>query len=141
MKNGKYIILCVDDDPDILEALRLVLEKAGYSCVTAPTAEEGLRAYRQEKPDLVIVDLMMEEVDAGVNLVKEIRAAGSSLPIYMISSVGDAINLNIDISALGLSGVFQKPLQPDILLKTLEERLRVQPIEGERVMPPDHEGD
>ncbi|MCX7935351.1 MAG: response regulator [Planctomycetota bacterium] len=125
MKDGKYVILCVDDDPDILEALRLVLENAGYICVAAATAEEGLRAYHQEKPDVAIVDLMMEEVDAGVNLVKEIRAAGSDLPIYMLSSVGDALNLNTDVSALGLSGVFQKPLQPDVLLKTLAGRLKM----------------
>ena len=63
MKNGKYLILCVDDDNDILEALRLRLEKAGYLTATALSAEEGLKRFKETQPDLIIADLMMEEID------------------------------------------------------------------------------
>ena len=123
MQEGKHVILCVDDDPDILDSLKMVLEGNGYVFTGAANAEEGLRKYKSESPDLVIVDLMMEEVDAGTNLVKELKALGNEKPVYMLSSVGDEMNQNIDTTSLGLSGVFQKPVKPDALLKALSTKL------------------
>ncbi len=123
MRKGKPVILCIDDDDDVLTTLRIVLERNNYVVVDAATAEEGLKKFREQTLDLIIVDLMMEEVDAGTSFVKEIRAAGSQVPIFMLSSVGDQLNLSADYSALGLSGVFQKPVNPDVLLKTLKTKL------------------
>ncbi|MCK7489195.1 MAG: response regulator [Anaerotruncus sp.] len=81
MKDGKHVILCVDDDPDILESLKVVLEANGYAMVDgAARAEEGCERYKAERPDLVIVDLMMEEVDAGAGFVKELKAPGQPRP-------------------------------------------------------------
>jgi CheY-like chemotaxis protein len=124
MKNGKYVILCVDDDQDFIESLRLVIEGGKYTMVSANSAEDGLRAYKSEKPDLVIVDLMMEEVDSGTSFVKEIRALGVTPPVYLLSSVGDNLNLSIDCSTLGLTGVLQKPIKPDLVLSTLKAKLK-----------------
>lgn len=124
MQDGKHVILAIDDDQDVLDALRMVLEANAYQMVEAHSAEDGVRAYKQCKPDLLIVDLMMEEVDAGTTLVKELRVLGNTVPIYMLSSVGDNLNANTDFSALGLSGVFQKPLNPDVLLAVLRAKLK-----------------
>lgn len=126
MRDGKHVILYIDDDPDFLDSMRTVLEANGYIMVEAPTAEEGLRVYRQEKPDLVIVDLMMEEVDAGTRFVKELAVLGNRAPIYMLSSVGNTMNLSADMGELGLAGVFQKPVETDALLKVLRTRLKKQ---------------
>ena len=71
MKDGKYVILCIDDEQDILDALRMVLEKNSYIMAEALSAEEGLKVYKAEKPDFLLVDLMMEEVDAGRNFVRD----------------------------------------------------------------------
>ncbi len=125
MKNGKFVILCVDDDQDLLDALKLVLEKNGYQMVAARSAEEGLRKYTEVCPDLVIVDLMMEEVDAGTALVRDLKAAGNAAPIYMLSSVGDNLHSNIDYSELGLAGVFQKPINNQQLLNVLKNKLKL----------------
>jgi DNA-binding response OmpR family regulator len=124
MQNGKAVILAIDDDQDILDALRMVLEANGYAMLEAHSAEEGLKAYRQARPDLLIVDLMMEEVDAGTSFVRELQALGNAAPIYMLSSVGDNLHANADYSALGLSGIFQKPLNPDTLLAILGAKLK-----------------
>jgi DNA-binding response OmpR family regulator len=124
MQDGKHIILCIDDDPDILESLRVVLEANDYTVVSAPSAEEGLRAFRENPPDLIIVDLMMEEIDAGAHFVKDLRALGNTAPIYMLSSTGDHLHGMIDVSELGLTGVFQKPLNPDVLLALLKTKLK-----------------
>ncbi len=124
MQDGKYVILYVDDDPDFLAAMRVIVEANGYIMAEANTAEEGLKVYRDLQPDLVIVDLMMEEVDAGVNLVKDLRALGTTAPVYMLSSVGDNLDMSIDYSQLGLAGVFQKPIDTDALLKILAAKLK-----------------
>jgi two-component system alkaline phosphatase synthesis response regulator PhoP len=124
MEDGKHVILSIDDDPDILTFLKTVLEAEGYVSKGAASAEEGLRLYKKVEPDLVIVDLMMEEVDAGNRFVKELQALGNTAPIYMLSSVGDDLNLATDYSDLGLAGVFQKPISPERLLSVIRSKLK-----------------
>jgi len=101
----------------------MVLEANGYVCVEAPTAEEGVRVFQETHPDLVVVDLMMEEVDAGTNFVKELKLLGCNVPIYMLSSVGDSLDMTTSYSGLGLAGVLQKPVSPDILVSLLRDKL------------------
>ena len=123
MKNGRHVILCVDDDQDVLTSLRLILEKNGYFMVEACTAEDGVRAYRDSRPDFVIVDLMMESVDAGRNFVKELQLLRNTAPVYMLTSVGDSLAQNVQFSDLGLTGVLQKPVDVNTLLITLKRKL------------------
>ena len=123
MKDAKYLILYVDDDLDLLEATSLRLEKAGYAVATARSAEEGLKAYKAQSPDFVLVDLMMEEVDAGTTLVKELKLLGNKAPVYVLSSVGDQLNQITSYADLGLMGVLQKPVNFDSLVKTLKAKL------------------
>ncbi len=124
MKDGKYVVLCIDDDEDVLYSLRLILENNGYEMVEAGSAEEGLKAYKESNPDFILVDLMMESIDAGKNFVKELKLIGNEAPIYMLSSVGDSLAQNIDFSELGLMGVFQKPIDSNTLLSTLKRKLK-----------------
>ena len=107
-------ILYVEDDPDYREAVRAILESAGFRVVEASSAEDGLALFRQENPQAVILDLMMEEVDAGVTLTKEIRAAGS---------VGDALTYERATDELGVTAVLQKPIRGETLLGLLRARL------------------
>ena len=123
MPDTKRVVLCIDDDPDILSFLQVVLEAEGYQYAGAASAEEGLRVYDECDPDLIIVDLMMEEVDAGTGFVKEIQLLGNTAPVFMLSSVGDNLSMTMDYTALGLAGVFQKPLTKELLLTVLKAKL------------------
>jgi adenylate cyclase len=123
MRDGKPLILCVDDDADLLDLLRMQLEKGGYAVDTAFTAEEGLAKFKQNRPELIIVDLMMEEIDAGTNLVKELKLAGNRAPIFMLSSMGDQLDVATGYQQLGLDGVFQKPVNAEALLRTIKTKL------------------
>ncbi|MFW5870581.1 MAG: response regulator [Candidatus Sumerlaeota bacterium] len=123
MQDGKHVILCIDDDPDVRENVRTILEANDYIMVEAATAEEGLDVYKEKNPDFLLVDLMMEEVDAGTNFAREMKLLDNKAPIYMLSSVGDALSQNIDYHDLGLAGVLQKPVTPNVLLKTLKKTL------------------
>jgi DNA-binding response OmpR family regulator len=123
MTDEKRVILYVDDDQDYLDTVRAILEANGYEMLEARTAEEGLTVFTERRPDLVIVDLMMEEVDAGVGFVRRIKASGASVPVYMLSSVGENLSMTIDTGTLGLDGIFQKPIDPDTLLTVLRVKL------------------
>ncbi len=123
MKDGKHVILYVEDDKDFRDSMRTVLEANGYTMVEAASGDEGLKVFKREEPDLVIVDLMMEEVDAGTALVKSLRATSSSVPIFMLSSVGDDLARSADYGELGLSGVLQKPLDFNSILSLLKSKL------------------
>ena len=123
MKAGKHLILCVDDDIDLLDLLRRHLEKGGYAVETASSGEEGLAKFKQHRPDLIIVDLMMEEIDAGTNLVKELKLAGNQVPVLLLSSMGDQLNLATSYRELGLDGVLQKPVNAEALLRTIKGKL------------------
>ncbi len=124
MQESKPVVLSVDDDPDVRLFLKTVLEDAGFESVEAASAEEALKLYKQADPDALIVDLMMEEVDAGTRLVKELKLLGNKAPIYMLSSVGDGLNLEADYRELGLSGIFQKPISAERLVSVLKARMR-----------------
>ncbi len=127
MTDGRPLVLYVDDDVDALMAIRMVLEANGYAMAEASTAEDGLRVYKASNPDFVIVDLMMEEVDSGASFARELKALGNRVPVYMLSSVGDDLSTITDSVALGLDGVFQKPLAAATLLGVLKTRLQSLP--------------
>jgi DNA-binding response OmpR family regulator len=124
MPDEKHVILYIDDDKDYLDAVRAILESDGYAMVEARSAQEGLKVFKEAEPDLVIVDLMMEEIDAGTRFVTDLRAIGGDVPIFMLSSVGDNLQLSTDYTALGLAGVFQKPLSANTLLAVLKSKLK-----------------
>lgn len=124
MQNGKYVILVIDDDPDFLDAIRLVIEASGYIMVQAESAEEGLKVYKKTKPDLILVDLMMEEIDAGASFAKELKLLGNKAPVYLLSAAGDGTMDNVDYSQLGFAGVFQKPIKYERLLSVIKAKLK-----------------
>lgn len=123
MVANKPVILVVDDDRDVRDVISLVLRQEGYEVVQASSAEEALHAYKEKQPRLLIVDLMMEEVDSGASLVKELKALGNTAPIFMLSSVGDSLYATTSYADMGLAGVFQKPIDPTTLKTTVKNKL------------------
>jgi twitching motility two-component system response regulator PilH len=125
MTTTQGLILCIDDDPDVLLTLNAMLSDTGYSVATAGTAEEGLAAYKAQQPDLVLVDLMMEEVDSGMQFLRDIRALGHPAPpVIMLSSVGDELSREAAAEEHGLAGVLQKPVNKDQLLMFLKAKIK-----------------
>jgi DNA-binding response OmpR family regulator len=123
--NSKPVILCVDDDPDVLISLKIVLESGGYTVVTAVDGKTGVRVFRESRPDLVLLDLMMEEIDAGTKALGEMQAIDRKVPIFLLSSTGDYLQGATDTNELGLAGVLQKPVDPKILLGLLRAKLKL----------------
>jgi DNA-binding response OmpR family regulator len=124
METQKKTILAIDDDPDIRAALRLFLEAEGFSVGEASNGEEGLKLAEDIKPDAIIVDLMMEDVDSGSVVARKLKEEGFSGPVYMLSSAGDTVQYNLDARELGLAGIFQKPIDPKVLVASLKAKLK-----------------
>jgi len=123
MDTRKRTILTIDDDPDIRAALRVVLETEGFAVGEASTGEQGLKIAQRIRPDVVIIDLMMERVDSGSTLAQQLKESDYGGLVYMLSSAGDTVRYNIDARELGLAGIFQKPIDPKTLVMTLKAKL------------------
>jgi DNA-binding response OmpR family regulator len=120
-------ILIVDDDPDIQEACKLVLEKEGFEVECASSRAGGLAKIAASEPDLLILDVMMEEPDDGITMARELRKQGFARPIIMLTSVNAAMGLRIDKDdEMVPVDTFQtKPVEPSTLIdqvKTLLEQ-------------------
>lgn len=84
----KAKILCVEDDPDMIDYVRLILGKAGYSVIGAEGGEEGLAAMRSEQPDLILLDLMMPGMDgAEVLLHKKQDPSIADIPVIALTAL------------------------------------------------------
>jgi len=118
-------ILIVDDDPDIQEACRLVLEKEGYEVDCASSRSEGKQKVVDYGPDLLILDVMMEEPDDGLIMARELRKTGFSAPIIMLTSVNAAMGLQIDRDdEIVPVEIFQsKPVEPKKLIEEVRSLL------------------
>jgi DNA-binding response OmpR family regulator len=113
-------ILIVEDEPDILKLVTLYLEKEGYRTVSAASGMEGLRQVKQEKPDLVVLDLMLPEID-GLEVCRRLRSvpATAMLPIIMLTAKAEESDTIIGLE-LGADDYVTKPFS----LKTLVARIK-----------------
>lgn len=124
-------ILIIDDDPDIVEAMRVVLESRSHKVTSAKSGAEGLKKIKLEKPDLVILDVMMETMDKGfevARVIKNDRDTGG-IPILMLTAIKDKIGMDFkkeagDEAWLPVDDYVEKPLKPQELLEKVERLLK-----------------
>jgi DNA-binding response OmpR family regulator len=117
-------ILVVDDDPDILEAISMILESQGYNVITSRDGVEGLANLKAEKPDMMILDLLMPKMD-GFAVCKELQdprwAKYKDIPILILTSVREeASRRRYELETgleLDVDDYVEKPVSPDTLLE------------------------
>ena len=113
-------ILIVDDDQDLLKLLRLNLSKEGYKVVVAIDAYNGIQSARTEKPDLIILDIMLP-AGGGLHTLKNIRLTtlGSQIPIVILTGMQDE-KLRQQIEQVGVEAYLQKPCDYTVLSETIK---------------------
>ena len=124
-------ILVVDDDPDILDALTMILESKGYEVITAQNGIEALANLKAEKPDLMILDLLMPKMD-GFAVCKELQDPRWSkyrdIPILVLTSVREeASRRRYELETgleLDVDDYVEKPMAPDILLERVDRLIK-----------------
>ncbi len=118
-------ILIVDDDPDVVEAAGLFLQKAGHEIASAYSREEGMAALKAQAPDLLILDVMMQQPDDGIAMARELRTGGFRKPILMLTSVSRTLGLAFekDDELLPVDAFEEKPITPERLVAKVAELL------------------
>ncbi len=120
---GSSTILLVDDDADFIEQSRALLEENGYTVRMAYSGRECLDRVRTERPDLIILDMMMEDRNEGFDLSRELRNSEHTrlIPLVMITSVNDTIpyRLEPDRTWLPVDALLEKPVDPELLLSVV----------------------
>jgi len=126
----KAKILIVDDDADLTEALKTTLESQRYAVVTASDRTEGMEKVRAEKPDLVILDVMMSTWQDGFEMARELKKepASSDMPILILTAVKERTGIGFkstagDPSWLPVDGFLDKPVEPETLIDEVERLL------------------
>jgi DNA-binding response OmpR family regulator len=117
-------IAIIDDDPDILDASSLVLTSKGYEVVTATNPDDGYKIVKENSPDLIILDVMMNEPDDGFFLAQKFRKDNISSPIIMYTSVSKSLGMDYGVNALVPVDEFvEKPISPEQLIEKVEKLL------------------
>ncbi len=128
MENAK--ILVVDDDLDFTKAIKVVLESEQYSVVTAANRTEGMEKIRIDKPDLVMLDVMMSTWQDGFEMSRELKKDPrcKDIPILILTAVKGRTGIGFKSTAgdpvwLPVDGFLDKPVEPQILLAEVEKLL------------------
>jgi DNA-binding response OmpR family regulator len=122
-------IAIIDDDPDILDASSLVLKSKGHDVITANNPNDGYKIVKSKKPDLIILDVMMDEPDDGFYLAQKFRKEGITIPILMYTSVSKAIGLDFGKSEMvPVDDFVEKPISPEELVNKVEALLKVKEV-------------
>jgi two-component system alkaline phosphatase synthesis response regulator PhoP len=123
-------ILVVDDDVDLCDSLKVVLEQAGYDTQTAASRAEGMEKIRTQPPDLVILDVMMETWQDGFEMSRDLKRDPrlKDTPILMLTSIEEITGIELRSSAgdpvwLPVDRFLDKPVAPDTLLGEVEKLL------------------
>lgn len=119
-------ILIVDDDPDLVEDCRLILENAGYQVSSAHNVPDGKVAIEKDRPDLLILDVMMDSPDDGIVMAQDLRRAGVKTPILMLTSISKVTGMTFgqDADLVPVDAFQEKPVPPKKLLSLVEELLK-----------------
>ncbi len=121
-------ILVVDDDPDLVEATSIILKTKNYDVSAAYDGVEGLEKARNEKPDLIVLDVMMPEKD-GYTLCKELKADPdlSRIPVLLLTAVVSHISTTRFTQQMGMEteadDFIDKPVEPQVLVERIEALL------------------
>jgi len=119
-------ILIVDDDPDIVEVSRIVLEKEGHEITSAGSREEAMELVASFDPDLILLDVMMREPDDGIFMAQELRDQGFTKPIMMLTSLSQVTGYDYGTqeSVVPVEEFQEKPIDPATLVRRVAALLK-----------------
>ncbi|MEN8005879.1 MAG: response regulator [Candidatus Krumholzibacteriota bacterium] len=122
-------ILVIDDDIDLVEIIRVTLENQGFKVIDAQTGERGLAMAKEQRPDLILLDVMMGKVDEGFHVAYELRSDDTTAetPILMLTAVTDQTGFDFDPGRdkdfLPVNEFLAKPVSPRMLVDMVRKHL------------------
>jgi len=127
MAEEKKKVLCIEDEPEMIDLIRLILERKGFEVLGAVGGEEGLEVIRRERPDLILLDLMMPEVD-GWEVYRQMRADEQlkDIPVIVVTAKAQSIDKVLGLHIAKVDDYVTKPFGPQELLKSINKVLAIE---------------
>lgn len=124
--NAKTVkrILCVEDEPEMIDLIRLILNRRGFEVHGAAGGVEGLKTIREERPDLVLLDLMMPDMD-GWEVYQQMKAEDDlrEIPVIVVTAKAQSIDKVLGLHIAKVDDYIAKPFSPQELLNSVEKVL------------------
>lgn len=121
-------VVCIEDEPEMIDLVRLILGRKGFAVIGANGGVEGLEVVRREKPDLVLLDLMMPDMD-GWEVYQQIKAdpALKEIPVVVVTAKAQSIDKVLGLHIAKVDDYITKPFGPQELLESVEKILSEKP--------------
>jgi two-component system response regulator VicR len=121
-ERGSRHILCIEDEPEMIDLIRLILGRRGYEVEGASGGKEGLKKVQQDKPDMVLLDLMMPDMD-GWEVYQQMKAdeKTKSIPVIVITAKAQSIDKVLGLHVAKVEDYIAKPFSPQELLDSVEK--------------------
>jgi len=117
-------ILCIEDEPDMIDLIRLILGRRGFEVLGAAGGMAGLKEVREQLPDLVLLDLMMPDMD-GWEVYQQMKAEDSTrnIPVIIVTAKAQSIDKVLGLHIAKVDDYIAKPFSPQDLLNSVEKVL------------------
>jgi DNA-binding response OmpR family regulator len=118
------VILCIEDEPEMIDLIRLILERRGYKVLGAIGGEEGMKALEGQVPDLILLDLMMPDMD-GWEVFRQVRANPrlQHIPVVVVTAKAQSIDKVLGLHIAKVDDYITKPFGPQELIEAVERVL------------------
>ena len=127
MAEEKKKVLCIEDEREMIDLIKLILERRGFEVLGALGGKEGLEVIRREMPDLILLDLMMPEVD-GWEVYRQMRADEQlkDIPVVVVTAKAQSIDKVLGLHIAKVDDYVTKPFGPQELLKSIDKVLAIE---------------
>jgi len=117
-------VVCIEDEPEMIDLVRLILGRKGFYVIGANGGIEGLETVRREKPDLILLDLMMPDMD-GWEVYQQIKADPNlrTIPVIVVTAKAQSIDKVLGLHIAKVDDYITKPFGPQELLESVEKIL------------------
>jgi two-component system response regulator VicR len=124
MAEAKKSVVCIEDEPEMVDLIKLILGRKGFELIGAMGGREGLEAIRRVKPDLVLLDLMMPDMD-GWEVYQQIKADDElkHIPVIVVTAKAQSIDKVLGLHIAKVDDYVTKPFGPQELLQSVEKVL------------------
>jgi DNA-binding response OmpR family regulator len=118
-------ILCIEDEAEMIDLMRLILGRRGYEVRGAASGKEGLKMIREDQPDLILLDLMMPEMD-GWEVYQQIKAGENTknIPVIVVTAKAQSIDRVLGLHIAKVDDYIAKPFSPQELMNSVEKVLK-----------------
>jgi CheY-like chemotaxis protein len=116
-------ILVIENDPEDRLRIREGLEKNDFQVIEAASKKEGIQQYIENHPEAILVRLMMEDMDTGIEINNTLRQLNNKAPVFLMSRVANFMDGEVDYLKMGFTALIQKPVDCNVLVRLLKQSL------------------